>query len=220
MVAATSAMPATVTTLPAGSKVSGSGGGMGALLGQNEFLQLLTAQLEKQNPLNPTNPSDFAAELAQFSTATGVEQLNSALASANGMQAAALVGHSVAVPGNTLVLGTSGAKGGFNLPSDAKNVIVTVSNSSGSPVATLNLGAVSAGDQSFAWDGKSLAGATLPPGNYSFTVSATGATGAVQATAYSVVPVTAVSLNAASGPMLDIGGGLSPVALSAVRQVF
>ena len=52
-------------------------------------------------------------------------------------------------------------------------------------------------------------------------MTATGANGAaVTATPYAVVPVTGVGLGGQSGPMLDVGGGLAPVPLSAVQQVF
>src|SRR5581483_4332239 len=95
---------------------------------ENAFLQLLTTQLEHQDPLNPVSPSDFAAELAQFATATGVQNLNTALA-------AALVGRNVAVAGNTLVLGAgSGATGAFSLPGAASDVRVTIANAQGQVV--------------------------------------------------------------------------------------
>lgn len=44
----------------------------GGQLGKQEFLQLLVTQLRHQDPLNPSDPQDFAAQLAQFST---LEQL-------------------------------------------------------------------------------------------------------------------------------------------------
>ncbi|HYM73667.1 MAG TPA: flagellar hook capping FlgD N-terminal domain-containing protein, partial [Stellaceae bacterium] len=78
MVAA-SMMPATVTTLPAGGtlpKAPAKTTGPGTTLNQNDFLPLLTTQLSHQDPLNAQSPSDFAAELAQFTTASGVQNLN------------------------------------------------------------------------------------------------------------------------------------------------
>src|ERR1700756_3677294 len=77
----------------------------GQTLTQNDFLQLLTAQLEHQDPLNPMTGDQFATELAQFSTATGIQDLQTSL---TGQEAIGLVGHNVAVSGNTLVL-TQGA---------------------------------------------------------------------------------------------------------------
>jgi flagellar basal-body rod modification protein FlgD len=85
--AAASAMPVTVTALPTGTKLPTNANGLsgsGQTLNQNDFLQLLTAQLEHQDPLNPTSADQFASELAAFSTATGVQNLG---ASAGGQQA-------------------------------------------------------------------------------------------------------------------------------------
>jgi flagellar basal-body rod modification protein FlgD len=219
---AASTMPATLTVLPAGTQLPTSTNNLnasGTTLTENDFLQLLTAQLEHQDPLDPTSPDQFASELAQFSTATGVQ--NVAL-DVSGQQAIGLVGQNVAVSGNSLVLPKSGsATGAFNLSSAASNVAVTVTDATGKQVATLNLGAMAAGTQNFTWSGAGAGGTTLAPGTYSFAVTATTASGArVSATPYAVVPVTGVALGGQSGPTLDLGNGLAPVALSAVQQVF
>src|ERR1700722_848741 len=149
-VAAASMMPATVTTLPAGTQLpsataTAQAAGPAGTLSQNDFLTLLTTQLEHQDPLNPQSPSDFAAELAQFTTASGVANLNTTLGTGGGVQAAALIGKSVAVSGNALVLGSSGsAPGAFNLSAAASDVKVTVSNASGNIVDIVDLGAMRA----------------------------------------------------------------------------
>ena len=221
-----STLPGTVTALQSGTQIPAAvqaANNASQALTQNNFLQLLTAQLQHQDPLNPLSPSDFAAELAQFSTASGVQQLNSTMTGSSGLQAAGLVGHSVAVTGNALVLGQGGsATGSFSLSGPAKDVQVAIADQSGSVVGVLDLGAMSSGQQNFTWNGKSVGGTALPAGTYSFNVVATAAKGnpAVQATTYSVVPVTAVVLGGLSGPTLDLGNGVAPVALSAVKQVF
>src|ERR1700722_8318116 len=156
-VAAASMMPATVTTLPAGTQLpsataTAQAAGPAGTLSQNDFLTLLTTQLEHQDPLNPQSPSDFAAELAQFTTASGVQTLNTTLGTGSGLQAASLVGKNVAVAGNALVLASgTGAQGAFSLSAAAKDVRVLVSNAAGTPVAGLDLGAMAAGAQNFAW---------------------------------------------------------------------
>jgi len=98
---------------------------------------------------------------------------------------------------------------------------VTVADSTGKTVATLDLGALPAGMQTFQWNGATTGGSQAAAGTYTFTVSAQGGTGSsVTATPYSVLPVTAVTLNGQSGPMLELSGDLTPVALSAVQQIF
>jgi flagellar basal-body rod modification protein FlgD len=224
MVNAASAMPATVTMLPMGSQAP-SANGSGQLLNQSDFLQLMTAQLEKQDPLNPMTGTEFAAELAEFSTAQGVQGLQSSFTGMNsalaGMQATGLVGHSVAVSGNSLTLsGSGGVAGAMNLSAAASDVKVTIADATGKAVATLDLGGLPAGTQTFVWNGTTSGGSQAPPGTYSFSISATGAKGAVTAAPYAVLPVTAVALGGQGGPMLDLAGGSAPVALSAVQQIF
>ncbi|WP_437187429.1 flagellar hook assembly protein FlgD [Planctomicrobium sp. SH668] len=45
-------------------------------IGQDQFLKLMAAQMANQNPLEPTSQEDFLGQLAQFSTLSGIEQLN------------------------------------------------------------------------------------------------------------------------------------------------
>ncbi len=219
-------VPATVTALTQGTQLPSSvqaANNPSTNLTENNFLQLLTAQLEDQDPLNPVSPSDFAAELAQFSTATGVQNLNTTMTQSSGMTASGLIGHNVAVPGNALVLGQGGtATGAFSLSGAATDVKVAIANASGSVVGVLDLGAMSAGNQNFTWNGQSIGGTALAAGTYSFNVVPSPSTGAsaVTATTYAVVPVTAVTLGGTNGTTLDLGGGIAPVALSAVQQVF
>lgn len=76
-------------------------------LGQKDFLKLMTAQLQNQDPFAPMENGDFIAQMAQFSTVSGIEQMNQGL---NGLvdqmrqmriaTASNLLGHSVLVPGN------------------------------------------------------------------------------------------------------------------------
>jgi len=226
MTVASSIMPATVTSLPQGTQLpsatSSASAATSGTLSESDFLTLLTTQLENQDPLNPQSPSDFAAELAQFSTASGVQTLNSTLGAGSSVQAANLVGKNVAVSGNTLLLSNGSAQGAFNLSAAASDVQVAIANSSGGVVDVVDLGAMGAGNQNFSWNGQTLAGATAPAGTYSFAINATSASSAntVKVTPYAVVPVTSVVMGGTSSPTLDLGGGLSPVALSAVQEVY
>jgi flagellar basal-body rod modification protein FlgD len=222
-----SVMPATVTTLPTGSQLpsatSSASSATSGTLTEANFLTLLTTQLENQDPLNPQSPSDFAAELAQFSTASGVNTLNQTIGEGGGVQAAGLIGKNVAVSGNALILGSGGtAQGAFNLSANASDVKVTITNSSGSVVNTIDLGAMSSGNQNFSWNGQSSGGTAEAAGTYSYSINATSASSAntVTATPYSVVPVTSVVMGGTNGTTLDLGGGMAPVALSAVQEVF
>ncbi len=50
-------------------------------LGQQQFMQLLIAQLKNQDPMDPVSQEDSIAQLAQFSTLEGIEKLNANFAS-------------------------------------------------------------------------------------------------------------------------------------------
>jgi|SRR5665213_1824221 len=84
-------------TAHAASTSGASGGGAapenpGAVLGQDDFLKLMIAQLQAQDPLNPGNTNEYISELAQF---TQVEQTTN-LASASELSGAVqLIGHTV-----------------------------------------------------------------------------------------------------------------------------
>jgi flagellar basal-body rod modification protein FlgD len=220
MTTAASAMPAAVVALPVGTQLPTNTNGLsspGQTITENNFLQLLTAQLEHQDPLDPTSADAFASELAEFSTATGVQNLQ---ASASGQQAVGLVGQNVAVNGNSLILGPSGgATGAFNLSSAASDVAAVITNSAGNTVASLDLGAMPPGIQTFSWNGSGANGVTLAPGTYNFSISAVANGAVVPAIPYAVAPVTGVGLGGQSGPTLDLGGGLAPIPLSSVQQV-
>src|SRR5690606_42021670 len=83
-------------------------------LGKNQFLELLVAQLNNQNPLEPQGNGEFIAQLAQFSQVEGVEKLNSSMGalltgyqSSQALQASSLVGRKVIVPTAKAVVDTS-----------------------------------------------------------------------------------------------------------------
>ena len=146
----------------------------------DRFLTLLVTQLRNQDPLNPMDNSQMTSQLAQISAVTGINKLNdtmSALAASMGanqyLQSAGLVGHSVLVPGNNLLLASGAGGGGLNLATNADRVVVTISDASGNAIRRIDLGAQSAGTQSFAWDGHTDAGALAADGMYTFTVQAT-----------------------------------------------
>lgn len=150
-------------------------------LGKNEFLNLLVAQLNNQNPLEPQGNGEFIAQLAQFSTVEGVEKLNTSMESllsgyqsSQALQASSLVGRKVIVPTDKALVDTSESfKASLVLPTSSSNVYVNVYDSAGAAVNRVNLGEQAAGNVSFIWDGKNASGKLLPPGTYKFEAQAT-----------------------------------------------
>ncbi|MFZ4535656.1 flagellar hook assembly protein FlgD [Propionivibrio sp.] len=191
---------------------------------QNRFLKLLTTQLKNQDPLNPMDNAEMTSQLAQMSTVSGIEKLNATMnalvdsaGSSQSMQAAALIGKSVLVPGTQLSLASGQAFGGVNLASAADQVTLTISDASGKVLQTENLGAREAGNFNFMWDGQTQAGETAADGAYKFSVTATQGGNNVVADALQVGTVSAL-VRSGSGFLLDLGA-LGTVDFKNVQQI-
>ncbi|MBZ5755673.1 flagellar hook assembly protein FlgD [Pseudomonas sp. S5(2021)] len=196
-------------------------------LGKNEFLELLVAQLNNQNPLEPQENGDFIAQLAQFSTVEGVEKLNSSMEtilsgyqSSQALQASSLVGRKVIVPTSKAVVDTSETfKASAVLPDSSSNVYVNVYNSSGTAVSRINLGAQQAGNVAFMWDGKDASGNLLPPGTYRFEAQATYAGEAKGLNTLLPANVDSVTLGQNGGELMLNLAGIGSIALSQVQVI-
>ena len=196
-------------------------------LGKNEFLELLVAQLNNQNPLEPQENGEFIAQLAQFSQVEGIEKLNTSMGSllsgyqsSQALQASSLVGRKVIVPTEKAVVDTSETfKGSLVLPVTSSNVYVNVYDSAGKAVSRVNLGQQAAGNVSFMWDGKDSSGNLLPPGTYKFEAQATYADGTKGL--YTLLPanVDSVALGQNGGEMKLNLAGIGSVPLSQVQFI-
>jgi len=179
---------------------------------QNRFLTLLVAQLENQDPLNPLDNTEITSQLSQMSTVQGIEQLNTklsslvdSLADTQSVQASALIGKTVLVPGSHVTLSEGDAYGGVNLSSAADSVTVNIYDSSGNLVKTQSLGAADAGSLLFSWDGSTNSGATASDGSYTFKVTATKGTSSVTAEALQLGTVSALTRTTSGNFVLDLG---------------
>lgn len=191
---------------------------------ENRFLTLLTAQLKNQDPLNPLDNAQLTSQLAQISTVNGIEKLNATLQTllsgmndSQAMEAAALVNHGVLVPGATMTLGEQGSIGGFELATGADETKVTIKDSNGLVVRTLNMGALGAGIHPFVWDGKADSGAQAALGNYTYSITAKTGTTTTTPNALAYGLVQAVTRNA-NGLTLDVGT-LGAYVFSDVKQI-
>lgn len=151
---------------------------------QNTFLQLLVTQLKNQDPTNPMDSSQMTSQLAQINTVTGISQLNtsltslaSQLAAGQNAQTSLLIGQNVLVPGNTATVSSGSSSGfGFTLSQAVTDLKVTIKDSSGNVVNSVDLGAQAAGTVPVGWTPTDASGNTLPDGTY--TISAQGTTSA------------------------------------------
>ena len=184
-------------------------------LGQDQFLNLLVAQLKNQNPMDPVDNSQMMAQLAQFSQLEQTKQMATAMTTfikqqgaANATSLTALLGKHVTAQGSgfSLTAGTPSSLG-FNLEAKASTVTVQVLNAAGAPVRTWNGIDQPAGTQSMMWDGKDDSGNKVPSGQYTFTVAAKTANGtAVSSSTQMTGVVTSIRYDP-SGPVLIFDAG-------------
>ncbi|MDF3237765.1 flagellar hook assembly protein FlgD [Pseudomonas veronii] len=194
---------------------------------QDQFLTLLTTELQNQDPTDPMDNSEMVTQLAQISTISSIEDVTSTLegissqiSAAETLQASALVGNGVLIDGNVIQVDSGVATTfGVTLDSDADSVSVTIKDSSGTVVRTLDEGSMSAGTQALSWDGLQDDGTTAADGAYTFSISATTDDVAVASTALKYALVTGVTTDSSNEVALDLGGVNDNVALSDISLV-
>lgn len=190
-------------------------------LGQDDFLRLMTTQLQNQDPFKPMENGEFLGQMAQFSTVSGIQELQasfstlaSSLAANQTLQAASLVGRSVMVPSETGWLPADGdLRGAAALPGGGE-LVVDIVDADGTVVRNLDLGTQSAGIASFTWDGLDNAGAPAVEGRYTMrarlvqgnaqTALETLAVGQVQSVGLSRDGLTLELLGLDPAPLADI----------------
>ena len=171
-------------------------------LGQDDFLNLLIAQLQAQDPLNPLESAEFTAQLAQFNSLEKLMEVNTRLGelkaaqlfSANA-QFVDYIGKTVKASGNTVSLAEGESPVlSFDLASPAKSVAVTIIDAAGARVRTLAPEETGAGERSVEWNGKDDKGRRVPDGTYRFEVAAVDERGgAVEAAPFMLNRITGVT---------------------------
>lgn len=196
-------------------------------LGQEDFLKLLVAQMNNQDPTQPTENGEFLAQMAQFGTVDGIqsmkhsiESLSASMQSNQALQASTLVGRSVLVPGYQANLSEGKSiRGATELPNSASQVRVSILNQNGELVRQMNLGSQPAGTVSFEWDGKNNSGETAKPGNYLISVQGVFGNQTMELTPMLYANVDSVSIGTGgAGLQLNLAGQGS-ISLSQVKQI-
>jgi flagellar basal-body rod modification protein FlgD len=165
---------ATDTTRTTGSKE----------LGQSDFLKLLVTQLKHQDPLNPTNNTEFVAQLAQFSQLEQSVKQAQLLQRSLDTQAASfqftllpMVGRRVGLDMPLVQVGAGPSTIRYALERDAARVSINVLDQQGQVIRTLEHAGRPSGLNVAEWDGRNQNGTPVPPGVYRYTLSATDAQG-------------------------------------------
>ncbi|MEM9171313.1 MAG: flagellar hook assembly protein FlgD [Pseudomonadota bacterium] len=198
-------------------------------VGQEQFMQLMLAQFENQDPFEPLENGEFLAQLAQFTTASGIEELNQSfqgfsdnIYADQAFQAASLVGRDVLVASELVRTQGSGdaVSGAVDLEGASGNIEIDVLDGSGQLVRTLQLGVRQPGNADFRWDGITEEGATAAPGIYEFRARVTRGTQVESAATLMRTSVDSVTLGRNGEGVTINSSTLGNFSFGSIRQIF
>tara|TARA_B100001971_G_C18268012_1_gene596308 strand:+ start:67198 stop:68187 length:990 start_codon:yes stop_codon:yes gene_type:complete len=150
-------------------------------MGKDEFLKLLTHQLQNQDPMKPMEQNKMAAELAQFSQLEQLSNLNSKFDNMNSdavakgkFYGASFLGKEVVTNGSTLSFEGDGTKADvlFTMPKPASKVLVRIFDNNNNMVSEMWKENIGRGNQTVSWDGIGLDGSEQAKGDYRVDVRA------------------------------------------------
>ena len=170
-------------------------------LSQN-FLRMLTVQLQNQDPLNPMDNAAMTAQLAQLNMVDGINKLNTSvnammaqLKAATSLSMADSVGRSVLSEGAKMYYLGQPMGMAAQLDANAQSILAVLRNEQGQEVERIELGAAPAGVTDFIWDGKDAQGQALPEGAYTLELQAKDTQGeALAAKAYVSAMVSSIGM--------------------------
>ncbi len=191
---------------------------------QDRFLKLLVTQMQNQDPLNPMDNAAVTSQMAQLSTVSGIDNLNStvqalssSMLASQSLQAVSMIGHAALVPGNQIALSNGQANAAVELTQPVDKLTVSISDANGNVVRTLQMGSQNSGQIGVTWDGTTDTGSTAPNGSYSFSAVSqlAGTNSAATTLSYGMVNSVAQSQ---SGVTVNIGQ-MGDFSLSSIRQI-
>lgn len=220
------ALLAKIGAKPASSTSSTTPAAPKTTLDQSDFLKLMTTQMSNQDPFQPQSNTEMIAQMAQFSTVTGIQQLNTTVSSMETEIAqnriatsASFIGKSVLVPGSTaLTDSTGGISGAVDLPNSATGLTLQITRSTGELVKTIDLGANPAGLVGFSWDGKDSSGNSI--GDTTYNVKAVMTSGGAQSNATTDVygPITEAPVPSGTDAQTFKVGGVGTVNMTDIKS--
>ncbi len=143
-------------------------------INQTDFLQLITAQMKDQNPLSPSDPTQFVTQLEGMSQVSAMQSMQASMQASSIMNGTSLIGHSILAPGTTATLATGGAIGAaVTAPQGTSNLNVSIQDSTGATIDSFSVKPADSGLTSFIWKGDTNTGATAAASTYQVSVSAT-----------------------------------------------
>ncbi|WP_108945094.1 flagellar hook capping FlgD N-terminal domain-containing protein [Shewanella halifaxensis] len=191
---------------------------------KNEFMTLMIAQIQNQDPTNPIDGTEYVSQLAQFSQVESLEHMRTNQSTQMVMmenlgivQSAQLVGKNAMVPAADFTLDEQALDGKVYLEDSVENLSIDIVDHSGDVLKTIELGPQEAGDTAFSIDPTAL---DLPPGEYSLVANTTA--GEVTATADTFIKaeIEKIHFISASGMMMaELGNGLGTISVLEISEV-
>lgn len=196
-------------------------------LDQDSFMRLLLAQMQMQDPLEPFDSSTMMEQISQLTSlnatqqmADSVELLKATMSSSQVLDAAQIVGKSVQIATDSIQLPeTGGANGAVLVPKGVDHVQVSITDTDGKVIRTLNLDAPSDGVLDFTWDGLDESGVAAAPGFYKMSATSKVGSQESQLATAGTFKVNSVALDRASGTVILNVDGLGGVSLNDVVKI-
>ena len=193
----------------------------------DQFMRLMLAQLENQDPLEPQENGEFLSQLAQMEAAAGISELqdsfdkfSASMQSNSALQASSLVGRSVLAPGGFAQLEAGQlVQGEVNLNSSTTDLSLEITDAAGQLVRTIPMGTQASGDVSFTWDGTDDAGNYMPPGAYKVRATANIGSETVEQEVLLNAKVDSVTIGQGGQSVSLNLSGLGSIALSEVKEI-
>jgi flagellar basal-body rod modification protein FlgD len=196
-------------------------------LGQAEFLELMIAQIQNQDPFEPVENSAFVGQLAQFSTVTGISEisqsvgaLSDALLANQAIQASTMIGRSVLVESSRGALNAGGTmRGSVDMPIDAAAATVRISDQAGQLVREFEVKGPPGSLVDYTWNGVNRDGEPVAPGIYEIEAFVDGGLSDLSISTLAHVKVLSVSLDpSGAGSLITTEDG-QQLRLAQVRAI-
>ncbi len=193
------------TSIPSSTAAAASSSGSSNSMSQlssnfDTFLQLLTTQLQHQDPMDPMDTSQFTQQLVEYSqveqqidTNTNLQSLISQGTQQSAAYATGYLGKTVTVSGGQGSLSGGQAQWTYNLGTAATSTTLTVTDAKGNVVYS-GSGQTTAGNNTFNWNGQDNNGNQLPDGSYTLAVKAAAGGSTVTTTVSSTGTVSEVNM--------------------------
>jgi len=182
------------------TKGSSTSGGASSTDQTQNFLKLLVAQIQNQDPMSPMDASTMTNQMSQLNMVSSMGTMNTSLTTmlaqmqnSNFMNQTAMIGHTPLIAGSSNAFdGINNVALGANLAGPVNNLVASIQDSNGKTVEQVNLGAANAGMKTFVWSGQDSSGKALPTGSYSVKFTGIDQSGAA------VTPVSFIGSPVAS----------------------